>query len=104
MQQLELINKLIKNRTNNLSVKTVEVIKEIGSLGNPKISVGTLPYYEWDKEKEITFVLTYGRYLNCNMLVYDKDIKKDKSYVFCKGKKQAITELKKILNTINKPI
>jgi len=33
-----------------------------------------------------------------------EDIKKDKSYVFCKGGKQAITELKKILNTINKPI
>jgi hypothetical protein len=97
MKKQEIINNLIVNRQNNLSVKRVEVVKTKNSLGNPYISVGTLPFYEWDKDKQITFVITYGRYLNCEMMVYSKQIKNDADFVIIKGTKKAIEHLQTIL-------
>lgn len=101
MTTIEIIEKLILSRENTLSVKKIEVVKTKGSLGNPKISVGTLPFYEWDKNQQITFVLTYGRFLNCEMLVYDKQIKSDKDFIIVKGIEAAKNELINILNKFN---
>ena len=50
------------------------------SLGNPQISVGVKPYQSWEKIKEPTFVIVYGRYLDLSMLVYDS-YKKDKAFI-----------------------
>ncbi|HEV3223904.1 MAG TPA: hypothetical protein VGZ90_13540 [Puia sp.] len=100
MKNKEIINTLVNNRENNLSVKSVEVVKNKASLSNPKIMVGTKPYYEWSKTKEITFVITYGRYLNCEMLVYDKQIKNDNDFITVIGKTNAAKEVNKIINNI----
>ena len=66
-------------------------------MGNPYLRVGTLPYYDWDKDKNITYVIAFGRYLNCSMLVYDKEIKKDKDFVIVKGQQKAIKIVDKML-------
>lgn len=100
MNTNEIIKKLIIDRTNDLSVKSVEVVKTYGSMGNPCIRVGTLPFYEWDKVKEMTYVITYGRYLNCEMLVYRKQISTDKDYTIIKGQKEATEIIKNILSNI----
>jgi len=102
MNHSEIISKLIDNRENTLSVKSIEVKFNPDSLGNPCVRVGTLPFYEWSKDKEMTYVLTYGRYLNCELLVYDKQIKNDPSYIIVKGKDNAKKELTKILNRIKR--
>jgi len=98
MTTAEIINKLVTSRDNTLSVKSIEVVKTPGSIGNPCIRVGTLPFYDWDKIKQITYVITYGRYLNCEMLVYDKQIKKDKDYIFAKGIDAAAKVVNEIIN------
>ena len=100
MNRAEIINSLIKSRSNELTVKRVQVNLTPGSLGNPSISVGILPYYDWDKVKEPTYIITYGRYLNCEMLVYTKQIKGDKDYLIVKGTDKAVEELNNILNGI----
>lgn len=100
MNKTDIINSLVLSRENKLSVKRIEVTKTANSLGNPNISVGTLPYYDWDKVKEITYVITYGRYLNCEMLVYDKQIKKDSDYKIIKGSQTAAKYLETLLTTI----
>jgi hypothetical protein len=100
MNQQNIISELITSRNNTLSVKRIEVVFDSQSLGNPKISVGTLPFYEWNEDKEMTYVITYGRYLNCEMLVYDKEIKKDKDFIIVKGQDKAVKVLTKILSEI----
>ncbi len=100
MKPIEIINTLVTSRDNTLSVKSIEVVKEKNSLGNPCIRVGTLPFYDWDKDKQITFVITYGRYLNCEMLVYDKQIKKDKDYTIVKGIDAAAKVVTDIINKV----
>lgn len=98
MKDREIIKYLVTDRENTLSVRKITVNKAGNSLGNPAISVGTLPYYEWSKDRQITFVLTYGRYLNCELLVYDKQIKKDGDYVFATGIKEATKVLTELIN------
>ncbi len=98
MTNEQIIETLVTKRDNTLSVKSVEVVKNPDSLANPCIRVGTQPFYEWSKEKKITYVITYGRYLNCEMLVYDKQIKADKDYIFAKGIDKAVAVLNKILS------
>ena len=100
MTNQEVINRLIIDRENTLSVRRVEVVMTAGSMGNPCISVGTAPYYEWDNHTDMTYVITYGRYLNCEMVVYPKLIKGDKSFITVKGQKAAIAEVTKILEGI----
>jgi hypothetical protein len=100
MTKIEIINRLINERENTLLVRKIEVKLNANSLGNPCISVGTLPYYEWNDIKEMEYCITYGRYLNCEMLVYDKATRKDKDYIFIKGKQNAITALSNILDGI----
>lgn len=70
-------------------------------MGNPAISVGTLPYYEWSKEKEMSYVICYGRYLNCEMLVY-KSQRQDPDFIEVKGKEAAIKVINKIISDIKK--
>lgn len=101
MTNQDIINKLVLDRENTLSVKRIQVNLINGSMGNPCISVGTLPFYDWDKSKEMQYVLCYGRFLNCEMMVYDKQIKKDDSYIIVKGKDNAVNELTKILTKIS---
>lgn len=100
MTTQNIIEKLVVTRDNTLSVKSIEVVKSPGSMGNPCIRVGTLPFYEWDKDKKITFVITYGRYLNCEMMVYDKQIKKDKDYIIVKGIDAAANVVRDIINKV----
>lgn len=100
MKHSEIINTLVTSRDNTLSVKSIEVVKTKGSMGNPCIRVGTLPFYEWDKVKQITYVITYGRYLNCEMMVYDKQIKKDKDFIFAKGIDEAAKVVTDIINKL----
>lgn len=102
MNRAEIIKTLITDRTNELLVKHIQVNLNPGSLGNPKISVGTTPFYEWNKGKDaqIGFVLTYGRFLNCELLVYNKQIKNDASFIFAKGAKEATKKLNEILDKI----
>lgn len=90
MEQKEidkLVNELV-TKENNLRVLSKMVNLTPGSLGNPYIRVGTLPFYDWHKKKQITYVITGGRFLNCDMLVYDA-YKKDKDYFVTKSIKKA---------------
>lgn len=102
MTTTEIIERLILTREHTLSVKRIEVVLTAGSMGNPQISVGTLPYYDWDKVKEMTYVITYGRYLSCELLVYDKQIKKDPDYKIVKGKAAAEKYLRQLIDGITK--
>ena len=102
MKNNKIIKTLITDRENTLSVKSIEVVKNVESLANPRIMVGTLPFYEWDQDKTITYVITYGRYLSCNQLVYDKEIKADKDFIYAKGSDEAKKVLTKILDKIKK--
>lgn len=104
MTTQDMIEKLVVTRDNTLSVKSIEVVKTPGSMGNPCLRVGTLPFYDWDKVKQITFVITYGRYLNCEMLVYDKQIKADKDYIIVKGIDAAATTIRDIINKATTPL
>ena len=103
MKKEEIVEKLITSRKNDLSVKSIEVVWNPSSFGNPRITVGTKPYYEWDKVKEMEYVICYGRYLNCSLLVYDKEIRKDKDFTFVKGEKAAVKKLMEILDKITTP-
>ncbi|MDD5353319.1 MAG: hypothetical protein PHS93_09185 [Candidatus Omnitrophica bacterium] len=84
-----------------MSVRSIIINVNPESLSNPKIMVGTLPYYEWSKDKKITYVITYGRYLNCEMLCYNS-YKNDSSFFETNEQKEAINHLNKILNQITK--
>ena len=95
------ISKLIKDRENELSVFSLPVNIVKNSLGNPNIYVGVIPYYSWYTKKELTFVISYGRYLSVEMLVYGS-YKKDDSFIEVKGKENAIKVLNKILDNIEK--
>lgn len=100
-ERKEIIKKLISDRKNELSIfrQPVNIIKN--SLGNPQISVGVKPYQSWEKTKEPTFVIVYGRYLDLSMLVYDS-YKKDKEFIEVVGKEKAIKVLNDILDSIEK--
>lgn len=93
----QVLTQLLDNRENNLSVKTQVLNLTNGSLGNPRIQVGTLPYYEWDNKKEITYIVCCGRFITCEMLVYEKMMK---GYEFLKttNKKEAKEYIKKYVN------
>ncbi len=75
----KIIDELIQKK-NELAVRKQTVNLTAGSLGNPKISVGVLPFYEWSKSKKVTYVITGGRYLDCRMLV-DRAYKNDSDFV-----------------------
>ena len=95
MEHQAIIDNLL-NRENTLSVRKVTVNLTSGSIGNPQISVGTLPYYEWDKDKRVTYIITYGRFINCEMLVYEK-LLKDIEHLKTKDKDEAQTYIKNII-------
>ena len=99
----KLVNELIKNRENELSIMRLPINIIKNSLGNPQISVGVKPYQSWDTKKEMTFVIVYGRYLSLEMLVYDS-YKKDNSFIEVVGKENAIDVLNDILDDIEKSI
>jgi hypothetical protein len=71
------------------------------SLGNPSINVGVIPYSSWETKKELTFVISYGRYLSVEMLAYGS-YTKDSGFVEAKGKANAIKVINKILDDIEK--
>jgi hypothetical protein len=95
----DLIKKMITDRKNTMSVVSVPVIKIKDSLSNPKISIGTLPFYDWSKNQKITFVIVYGRYLDCSMLCYDS-YKNDKDYFVTSDTNVAISKLTEIFNNL----
>lgn len=104
MTHEKIIKELITERKENnfaISVKSIPVILNEGSLGNPHIYVGIAPATSFSKDKRETYVITYGRYLNCEMICYET-YKKDKDYFFTKNKNIAVTYLKNILNNIKK--
>jgi hypothetical protein len=100
MKHSDIISQLL-DRKNDLSIKRTQVNLSAGSLGNPSITVGTQPYYDWDKDKRITYIITYGRYLSLEMLVYEKllkDIAPD--YLKTKDRDQAEKYIQDIINRI----
>lgn len=78
----KLLSDLIDNRENNLSVKTRIMNLTPGSLGGPKIQVGTLPFYDYQPQEaqKLTFIVCCGRFITCEMLVY-KSMLKDFEYL-----------------------
>jgi hypothetical protein len=98
MTQEQLIKDFIYNRENTLSVKKAQV-KILDTIGDPSIFVGTIPYHSFSKDKKITYVISYGRYLNCEMLCYGT-FKKDKSFFHTDSKSRASRKLAEIYNQI----
>lgn len=103
LMNMEMTDKKIDNlidqlvtKDNELKVRKISVELLNGSLGNPKISVGTLPFYDFSSDKKITYVITGGRYLDCNMLCYNK-YKGDKDFQVTKSYKQAREIVRKII-------
>ena len=97
MTQEQLIKDFIYNRENTLSVKSIQV-KLNGTIGDPKIYVGTLPYYPLSI-KQMTYVISYGRYLSPEMLCLES-YKKDRGYFYTDSKSRAARKLAEIYNQI----
>ena len=91
----ELVNKLV-TKDNKFIVRSITVNLIPGSLGNPNIRVGSLPFYEWSKKKEMTYVITAGRYLDCRMLT-DKAYLNDKDYFVTTSLKKAQDKVREII-------
>jgi hypothetical protein len=100
MTPKEVIQYLITDRINDLSVRRATVNLTAGSLGNPQITVGVTPFYDWDKDKRPTFYICYGRYMNTEMLVYQKQLKDINPFI-TKDQKEAINKVQEIINSIN---
>lgn len=96
----EVIKYLIIDRVNDLSVRRATVNLTSGSIGNPQISVGVTPFYEWDKDQRITYYVCYGRYMSCEMLVYTKMLKEISPFI-TKDQNEAINKVNEIINSIN---
>ena len=96
MTQQQIIKDFVYNRENTLSVKSMK-INISNSVGNPSIFVGTIPNFK-DKNK-FSYVISYGRYLNCEMLCYGT-YKKDKGYFETNSKSIASRRIAKIYNEI----
>ena len=98
MTQEQLIKDFIYDRENTISVKSIQV-KLNGTIGDPSIFVGTAPYFAHSKDKKITYVISYGRYLSPNMICFET-YKKDKDYFYTDSKSKAAKQLSKIYNEI----
>lgn len=98
----ETLNELITNRENTLSIKSKIIMLIKDSLGNPRIQVGTIPFYEWQEDKRITYVICYGRYITCEMLVYEK-LLSGYEYLKTQDQQEAKNYIRNILKNITEP-
>lgn len=98
----EVLNELITNRENTLSIKSKTITLTKDSLGNPRIQVGTIPYYDWQEDKRITYIICYGRYITCEMLVYEK-LLNGYEYLKTQDQEEAKNYIKAILKDLTNP-
>lgn len=98
MTQEQLIKDFIYNRENTISVKSIQV-KLNGTIGDPQIYVGIAPYFAHSKDKKMTYVISYGRYLSPEMICFEA-YKKDKGYFYTDSKSRAARKLAEIYNQI----